>query len=49
MIDADIPKSMWPKIFAAIIKVTNRTTTRTLSGITPYKTFIDQIELDKKD
>ena len=28
--------------------MTNKTITRILSGITLYKTFIDQIELDKK-
>ena len=48
MINVDIPKSMWLKIFAAIIKVINRTVTRILSGITPYKIFIDQVESDKK-
>ena len=41
MINADILKSIWPEIFAAIIKVINRTATRILSGITLYKTFID--------
>ena len=39
---------MWLEIFAAIIKVINRTATRTLSGMTLYKTFIDQVEPDKK-
>ena len=48
MINVDIPKSIWLEIFAAIIKMINRTATRTLSGITLYKTFIDQIEPDKK-
>ena len=48
MIDAGIPKSMWPEILAAIVKVTNRTATRTLSGMTPYETFMDQVEPDKK-
>ena len=41
MINVDIPKSIWPEILAAIIKMTNKTITRTFSGITPYKTFID--------
>ena len=41
MINADIPKSIWLEIFAAIIKMINRTVTRTLSGITLYKTFMD--------
>ena len=48
MINADIPKSIWPEILAAIIKMINKTATRTLSGITPYKTFMDQVEPDKK-
>ena len=29
--------------------MTNKTATRTLSGITLYKTFVNQVELDKKD
>ena len=41
MINVGIPKSMWLKIFVAIVKVINRTATRTLSGIILYKTFID--------
>ena len=49
MINAGIPKSIWLEIFAAIVKMTNKTVTRTFSGITLYKTFIDQIELDKKN
>ena len=48
MINADIPKSIWLEILAAIIKMINRTITRTFSGITPYKTFMNQIEPDKK-
>ena len=48
MINAGIPKSIWPEIFAAIIKVINKITTRTLSGINPYKTFMNQVEPDKK-
>ena len=48
MIDADISKSIWLEIFVVIIKVINRTVTRTLSGITLYKTFMDQVEPDKK-
>ena len=49
MINVGILKSIWPEILAAIIKVINRTATRTLSSITLYKTFIDQVEPDKKD
>ena len=48
MINAGILKSMWLKILAAIIKIINRIITRTLSGITLYKTFMDQVEPDKK-
>ena len=48
MINAGIPKSIWLEIFAAIIKVINRIVTRTFSGITLYKIFMDQIESDKK-
>ena len=48
MINAGIPKSIWLKILAAIIKMINRTATRILSGITLYETFMDQIESDKK-
>ena len=48
MINVGILKSIRLKIFVAIIKIINRTATRTLSGITLYKIFIDQIELDKK-
>ena len=48
MIDAGIPKSIWPEILAAIIKMINRTATRILSSISLYKTFINQVELDKK-
>ena len=36
---------MWPEIVLIIIKVTNRTTTRTLAGKTSYEVFIDQIDL----
>ena len=49
MINVDILKSIWLKIFAAIIKMINRTVTRTFSSITLYKTFMDLVELDKKD
>ena len=48
MINADIFKPIWLKILAAIVKVINRTATRILSSITLYKTFIDQVESDKK-
>ena len=40
---------MWPEILAAIIKVINKTVTRTFSGMTLYETFMDQVELDKKN
>ena len=43
------PGVITPEIFAAIIKMINRTITRTFSGMTLYKTFMDQIEPDKKD
>ena len=48
MINVDIPKFMWLKILAAIIKLINRTATRIFSNMTLYETFIDQIELNKK-
>ena len=41
MINADILKSIWLEIFVVIIKIINKTATRTLSDITLYKTFID--------
>ena len=44
MLDAGIPDSMWPEIVSAIVKVTNRTATRTLAGKTPYEVFMDQID-----
>ena len=48
IINAGIPKSIWLEILVVIINVINKTVTRILSSITPYKTFIDQIEPDKK-
>ena len=48
MTNADIPKSIWLEIFAAIIKIINKTVTRILSSMTLYKIFMDQVELDKK-
>ena len=41
MINADIPKSIWPEILAAIVKIINKIVTRILSSITLYKTFMD--------
>ena len=41
IINAGIPKPIWPEILAVTIKMINRIATRTLSGMTPYKTFID--------
>ena len=48
MINVGIPKSIWLEILAAIVKMINRIATRILSGITLYKTFINQVESDKK-
>ena len=48
MINAGIPSSIWPKIILIIVKVINRTTTRTLARMTLYKVFIDQIYPEKK-
>ena len=45
MIDCGIPDSLWPEILYSVIKITNRTSTRTLEGaITPWEAFMDQIE-----
>ena len=41
MINADILKSIWLEILAAIIEIINKIITRTLSSIILYKTFID--------
>ena len=48
MINVGISKFIWLEILAAIIKIINKTVTRTLSGMIPYKIFIDQVESDKK-
>ena len=48
MINAGIFKSIWLEILAAIIKMINKTATRTLSNIIPYKTFMDQVKPNKK-
>ena len=48
MINADILKSIWLEILAVIIKIIDKTATHTLPNITPYKTFMDQVELNKK-
>ena len=49
MINVDIPKSIWLEILVVIVKVINKTATRILSNMTPYKTFIDQVEPNKKN
>jgi hypothetical protein len=44
MIDQSIPVFLWLEIFLAIVIITNRTVTMSLDDITPYETFIDEVD-----
>ena len=47
MIDQGIPEFLWPEILMAMITVTNVTATQTIKDMTPYKYFMNQVDLTK--
>lgn len=46
IIDANIPKELWPEVFTAVIHITNRVATSTLD-MTPYEAFMNQVDPGK--
>jgi hypothetical protein len=46
MIGMNIPAFLWPEIFQAMIKITNRSATSNLVDLTPYECFMNKVDPD---